>query len=239
MGPAVPARLLLVFLAYFNRDIVFDEQMRLGSSIMYDNYPSRLPQPTWLKNLFTREEATEDGTRGSAWDDYHYAKARGLLVRYGLLQRHSGKNPGVSMHGLVRWRAKRYDEEQPWEMWHLMVLLGYYKYAFGGYSLVTLSAMNNLALEWDRLGYTDWALELLEAAVEVEKSVIGSQYPVTLFSTLNIAHMRWRQDHSNDAMKLLNMIKEETEVTLGPEHPLVLRNIEFYNSIKESIKSTS
>ena len=239
MGPAVPARLLLVFLAYFDGDIVLDEELRLGSSIMYDDYPSRLPQPTWLKNLFTREEATENGAGGSAWDDYHYAKARGLLVRYGLLQRHNGKNPGVSMHGLVRWRAKRYDEEQPWEMWHLMVLLEYYKYDSGKHHPFTLSTMNNLALQWDRLDYTDGALELLRATIEGNTSAFGPQHPITLISTFSLANIWWRQDHSNDALKLLETVNEEMKVTLGPEHPLVLRSIEAYYTTKESTKSTS
>jgi beta-xylosidase len=48
------------------------------------------------------------------WDSYYYRKSIKPLIHFGLLQRIKGDWPGVTMHGLVQWRAKKQHDGQPW-----------------------------------------------------------------------------------------------------------------------------
>ncbi|KAF2015045.1 TPR-like protein [Aaosphaeria arxii CBS 175.79] len=113
------ADLLLAFLAHFRGTVVQDELFRIGSlelSIVNQTlYGQSIELPSWLGRIFTRKDGE--------WDDFDYQNGRRRLERYGLLHRTKGRWPGVSMHGLVQWRAKQWAKEHPWERWCLTTVL--------------------------------------------------------------------------------------------------------------------
>src|SRR6202044_3147321 len=51
------------------------------------------------------------------WDSFHYLRALNLLIRYSLLTAGGGRMARVTMHGLVRWRAKKHQPDRPWDLW--------------------------------------------------------------------------------------------------------------------------
>jgi hypothetical protein len=70
--------------------------------------------PDWLKKfLYVNEQG---------WDSFHYRQALYPLIQYGLLQLVEGEWPGVTMHGLVQWRAKKHHSDQAWDKWYLIFM---------------------------------------------------------------------------------------------------------------------
>src|SRR5947207_14902862 len=60
---------------------------------------------------------------GKEWDRFRYREAVKPLVRYNLLKREEGEWGGVSMHGLVQWRAMKDEEHQRWDLWYFEFML--------------------------------------------------------------------------------------------------------------------
>lgn len=110
---------LLVFLAHFSDKVIHDELFRLASlSISEVNQEFDLETGelfNWLNSLIK--------TDGQKWDSFYYRKAVGALNRYSLLQRADGEWPGASMHNLVQWRAKKYEESEQWDRLYLLFIL--------------------------------------------------------------------------------------------------------------------
>ncbi|KAI9765374.1 MAG: hypothetical protein M1840_007454 [Geoglossum simile] len=111
--------LLLAFLARFSGGVVQDELFRLASlaisTVRKELYDGAVELPSWLDRALTAD--------GEDWDSYHYRQSRDLLVRYSLLQRIEGEWLGVAMHGLVQWRARKYQQDQLWDKWYVVTIL--------------------------------------------------------------------------------------------------------------------
>ncbi|KAK3937341.1 putative kinesin light chain [Diplogelasinospora grovesii] len=111
--------LLLTFLAHFKGAVIQDEVFRLaalGTTTIGDALASEIPLD--LQQFFPvdREE----------WDKFRYRQSRDVLLRYSLLKRVDGTWPGVTMHGLVQWRARQTVQtdqmQQQWRWWYTMFI---------------------------------------------------------------------------------------------------------------------
>ena len=191
------------------------------------------------------------------WDDYSYRQSRGLLQRYGLLQRTGARWPGVSMHGLVQWRAKKYAEEQPWEKWHLMVVVAgcvqlskdaekpeYRRELVAHVPELNKGYLNGLGvrdgrkeLVWSIIstvyyheGWWKEAEELFVRVMETSSRVLGEEHPSTLTSTANLASTYRNQGRWKEAEELFVRVMETSSRVLGEEHPdtlTIMNNLAF------------
>ena len=109
--------LLLTFLAHFHRDTVEEDLFRLAhdgiQSARYDTCSPTLELPDWLNQLIGE---------GEEWDKFYYQETLKPLLRYGLLHITRGPFPSLRLHGLVKWRARHYKLEKPWNSWRQMLL---------------------------------------------------------------------------------------------------------------------
>jgi hypothetical protein len=110
---------LLAFLSHFDNACIQDE---LFASIAKDarHHPRscgihRTSFPVWL------QEVTE--TVNGTWDDFKYWNLFRLLIRYGIVQEIVGIGgwPGLTMHGLVRWRVEQLRHEH--QLWDVAVYI--------------------------------------------------------------------------------------------------------------------
>ncbi|KAK5171186.1 uncharacterized protein LTR77_004330 [Saxophila tyrrhenica] len=103
--PDVPAVQLLTFLTYADRSCIQHELFRL-SAVEYSAQLSweEVVIPQWLKDILAPEQ-----TKDRVWDDHHYRETLKPLLRYGLVRSVNGPAgmKGITMHGLVRWRAQQ------------------------------------------------------------------------------------------------------------------------------------
>jgi tetratricopeptide (TPR) repeat protein len=238
----LPARLLLHFLAQFRGAIVQDELFRLASSRVLDSrdalYDGAAALPSWLSKALAVEM--------EEWDDYYYKQTRDRLVRYSLLQRTGGEWPGVLMHGLVQWRAKKYEEEQPWEKWHLITVLAactqlsgekarpqFRRELVAHVPTVGKTYLDELEIKekkrvfvWRTVStvYFDegrWkeAEELQLQVMETCKTKLGTDHPDTLTSMANLASTYRNQGRWDDAEKLFVQLMKTSKTRLGADHP--------------------
>jgi tetratricopeptide (TPR) repeat protein len=245
-SPDLRPGLLLAFLARFDGAVIQDEVLRLASiemkrvhEVLYPD-PSTAPLPKWLKKALAL--ATTGKER--AWDDFHYRKSREVLVRYNLIQRVQGSWPGVSMHGLVRWRAQRYAQAS--ESWHITALIS---------ACVTMTRTEKsprfrreLAAHippvgpkrLTRLGIGDTGKDFVwnitstmyrkegnwkkSGAIErrmlsLRTEMLGEEHPDTLLVLGNVASIYRNQWQWDEAEYLQTKILDICTRTCGPEHP--------------------
>ena len=111
--------LLLVLFARFQGSIIQDEMFRLATFGM----------AAVDHQLGEEEEGLPSEIReflqlsGREWNSFLYRQSRDMLLRYSLVRRVDGEWPGVTMHGLVQWRAMRYKRGVRWEWWYLIFVL--------------------------------------------------------------------------------------------------------------------
>jgi tetratricopeptide (TPR) repeat protein len=234
--------LMLAFLARFKGVVVQDELFRLASlaipKVCEQLYGGAVELPSWLDKALTTEEG--------AWDYYCYQESQKILVRYSLLQRTEGKWPGVSMHGLVQWRARKYEEEQPWEKWHLITILAgcvqlskddarpeFRRELVTHVPALGETYLNKLMVEDSRKEFAwhtistvlfyegRWkeAEELNVQVMETRKRVLGEEHPDTLRSMGNLASTYQNQGRWKEAEELEVQVMETTKRVLGEEHP--------------------
>ena len=247
-NPAVPARLLLAFLSRFKGTVIQDELFRLASATVLETrgalYDGAVELPSWLSNVFTVE--TEE------WDDHYYEQTRDRLVQYSLLQRTGGEWPGVSMHGLVQWRATKYEAEQPWETWHLMTVLAacaqlsketarphFRRELIAQLPSIEKKYLNELGIEdknkgfaWNTIstvyfyeGRSKEAEELYVQVMETSSRVLGKEHPDTLISMANLASTYRNQGRWKEAEELGVQVMETRKRVLGKEHPDTLTSM--------------
>lgn len=120
-SPGVHAGQILTFLAQFDQGYLQKEMFRLASvgwPVMVKLLQNlQNDRPEWLSKLVA--------SKGNEWDDFHYRQAIGPLIRYGLLQRTSGDWVGTTMHGRVRWRARKAHQpsSEAWARWTALFLM--------------------------------------------------------------------------------------------------------------------
>jgi tetratricopeptide (TPR) repeat protein len=252
--PELRPDLLLAFLARFKGVVVQDELFRLASLAMPEVceklYYGTVKLPSWLDNALTADNTltAEDG----AWNNYHYQESQKVLVRYSLLQRTKGDWPGVSMHGLVQWRARKYEDEQPWEIWHLMtVLAGCVQLSkdearpeFRRELVTHTPALGETYLDvlkiedsrkefvWHTVstllfyeGRWKEAEELEVQVMDTRKRVLGEEHPDTLTSMANLASTYQNQGRWKEAEELDMQVMDTRKRVLGEEHPDTLTSM--------------
>jgi tetratricopeptide (TPR) repeat protein len=240
--------LLLAFLARFKGGFIQDELFRLASfgfaAVKRKIFVEQGGFPDWLKKLMAVE--------GEEWDRFRYREALKPLVRYNLLKREEGEWAGVRIHGLVQWRAMKYEEHQPWDFWYLEFILavccqisqeaGWPQ--FRRHMLVHIPDTSQVFLGekgimdkgkakvWETISmvYSDekrWkeAEELCVRVVETLKRVLGEEHPRTLAGMGNLASTFLGQGRWKDAEELLVLVMEAHQRVLGEEHPSTLTSI--------------
>jgi tetratricopeptide (TPR) repeat protein len=237
--------LVLAFLAHFKGLVIQDELLRLASLGMLrigeKLYDGAVKLPGWLDKALM--------VKNGEWDDYYYRESRRVLVRYSLLQRVEGEWPGVSMHGLVQWRARKYEEEQKWKHWNLMaVLAGCTQLSeeearpqFRRELAAHVPAVENAYLDklevknvgkefvwrtvsevlYDEARWEE-AEELLVQAMEVSKKMLGLDHPNTVVYVAILASMYRNQGRWNVAEELFVQVIETSKEKLGVDHPITL-----------------
>ncbi|KAF2152460.1 TPR-like protein [Myriangium duriaei CBS 260.36] len=249
--PELRPGLVLAFLSQFIGSVVQDELLRVASrhiSMTCDRlYNGQIHMPDWLERLFTSSADQDD------WDDYFYKQCRELLARYGLIQRSNGDWPGISMHSLVRWRAQKYEEHQPWGQWHLItVLAGCEEFGedcteprFRRELVVHIptmdpSLLDRLQVEDERklfawlqvrkvlIGQDRWkdVEKICLDHLEYLKTIFGEEHPATLSSTNYLALAYYHQARWKEVETLLLQVIETSRKALGEESSEYLLNLQ-------------
>ncbi len=238
--------LLLAFLARFSDGVVQDELFRLASlrisSVTWQIYDDTIELPEWLAKILA--------SKGNEWDDFYYRQGRNVLIRYNLLQRTQGDWDGVRMHGLVQWRAKKFEEAMPWDRWHLMATTAaceqlleetarpqFRRHMVTHIPDLSRERLTRLGVDearmpfvWETVGiaYSEegrWekAEELEVQVMETRKRVRGEERPETLTSIVNLALTYMDQGRWKEAEELQKKIFKKRLKVLGEEHPLTLK----------------
>ena len=193
---------LLNFMTYFNRANVQNELFRLATlGLETGCRRTRAVVPPWLQSLLARDE-------NDNWDDHTYRKTVEVLVRYRLVRPVSGTWRGLTMHGLVQWRAtQELDSQEYWPAYltflvaiccwvtshtdniifrrHLTVhlpssgsLLSQRLRLLSEHSLAQVCL--EFSIVWAEEFRNSEATQLLEGVVEILKTCIGEKDPMTL-----------------------------------------------------------
>ncbi|KAF2867143.1 hypothetical protein BDV95DRAFT_598272 [Massariosphaeria phaeospora] len=244
----LPARLLLAFLARFRGTVIQDELFRLASAAVLETRHALYDGaelPSWLSDALTLTGTNE-------WDDYFYEQTRNRLVRFSLLQRTRGEWPGVSMHGLVQWRATKYEAEQPWEKCYLITVLAacaqlsketarphFRRELVAQLPSMETKYLSDLGIKdkdkgfaWHTVstvyfyeGRSKEAEELDVQVMETSLRVLGKEHPSTLTSIANLASTFWNQGRWKEAEELDVQVMETRKRVLGKEHPSTLTSM--------------
>ena len=249
-NPGLPARLLLVFLARFRSTVIQDELFRLASAAVLETrdalYGGAVKLPNWLSNALELRAGTKE------WDDYYYRQTRNRLLRFSLLQRTRDEWPGVSMHGVVQWRATKYEAEQPWETWHLITVLAacvqlsketarphFRRELVAQLPSMEKSYLNDLGIKEKNKGFA-WhtvstvyfyegrskeAEELFMQVMETSSRVLGKEHPSTLTRMANLASTYRNQGRWKEAEELEVQVIETSSRELGKEQSDTLTSI--------------
>ncbi|KAF2133614.1 TPR-like protein [Dothidotthia symphoricarpi CBS 119687] len=247
--PDLRPGMVLAFLARFRGAAVQDELLRLASvrmsQVREELYDEAVELPGWLDKVLAVDK---DGK----WDDYCYRESRKALVRYSLLQRVGGEWSGVSMHGLVQWRAKKYEEEQEWDKWHFMAVVAgcaqmrkeearpqFRRELVAHVPVMDEEYLDKVKVEdegkrfvWDTVGRVlsdeGWwkeAEELRAKGLEICLRVLGPEHPDTLTSMHNLALTYQSQGRWKEAEELDVQVVEIRTRVLGSKHPKTLGSI--------------
>ncbi|KAK3984258.1 hypothetical protein QBC44DRAFT_301710 [Cladorrhinum sp. PSN332] len=240
--------ILLTFLAHFKEGIVQDEMFRLASLGMEE----------------VKAELGEEGSEGmppeiqqllplvgDEWDDFEYRQGCNVLIRYSLLQRVDGEWAGVTMHGLVRWRAMLSHQSRPWRRSHILFALAaccrsieeerpefrrhlvrhlpdiHEDDSEGREDLLRYPSFTKTRL--GRIYYEEgrWeeAEKLQVQVIKTRKTKLGVDHPDTLTSMANLASTFWNQGRWEEAEKLEVQVMETSKTKLGVDHPDTLTSM--------------
>jgi len=112
---------MLTLLSFLNREHIQEELFRLASIHLFrhSNASSSILSdlPEWLSGVLT---VTEDRD----WDSYEFRRLLRPLISHSLIHpTRSGKWGGFKLHGLVQWRARQVDKEEPWMLWSFYIVV--------------------------------------------------------------------------------------------------------------------
>ncbi|KAK5738250.1 hypothetical protein LTR17_006127 [Elasticomyces elasticus] len=201
--------------------------------------------PFWLQDVLAQ---SEDGT----WDDFCYRETVKTLQRFSLVRLVKGRWKGVTMHGLVRWRASFEAADQEHWQWYAIFVTAFCSQmsrkadavAFRRHVVVHLPLSNELVsykgrvkdegatwmmMEvgsvWDNEGRWTESEQLYEAAWKARKRMLGEEHPHTLTSMANLASTYNDQGLYDKAEELGEQVVEMYKRVLGEEHPHTLTSI--------------
>jgi tetratricopeptide (TPR) repeat protein len=237
--------MLLTFLAHFDGKVIPNELFRLASQGM-SYMDSELGKAGFseLRDFI----AVED----TSWDSFHYRRALDVLARYSLVQRLGGDWTGVTMHDLVRWRARKNTQDHPWKCWHAIFVLAacqqfiVERYWFYFPDLLTTHIQNikegycegildqdaqNILL-WRTAGkihYHRWewneAQRYYEQLSDALRIKFGEDHNHTLSSMSDLASVYINQGKKDQAMELYVRILQLQRIKIGNQHPITLRTM--------------
>jgi len=231
---------LLRFATMLDRANVQDELFRLASVGLQEACRRLdIKTPAWMQGLLDRGD-------DDRWDDFSYRATVKLLLRYGLVRPIAEPWNGITMHGLVGWRASvGMDREQYWRLYLAFISaicarlsLKTYNGHFRRHVLVHFPAnmellKNEVGLKaeglwclWTNLGsvlYEEgkWneAEELQVKVMEARSRVLGEEHPDTLTAMANLASTYRNQGRWKEAEELEVKVMEASSRVLGEEHP--------------------
>jgi hypothetical protein len=251
-SPDLRPGLLLAFLAWFDGAVIQDEVLRRASPEMKRVHEALYPDSGAVPKWLSKALALTDTTKERAWDDFHYRKSRDILVRYNLLQRVQGSWPGVSMHGLVRWRARRYADIRESEKWQLVTVVAacrsmilddmrprFRRELVPHVSPVSFKRLHRLGIVlsgksfiwttfgqiFDQEGLWKAAAGRRRIAVEIYMEMLGEEDPATLKVCSDLAATYDRQALWAKAEEIHVWTLYVRLRVLGPEHQDTLRNM--------------
>ncbi|KAK6423769.1 hypothetical protein LTR95_016472, partial [Oleoguttula sp. CCFEE 5521] len=197
--------------------------------------------PSWLQGILQRCMNDQD----EQWDDYYYRETIKLLVRFGLVRWTQGRWPGLTMHGLVQWRAaKERDVEACWQWYTTFCVAACYHKKYGDskaefrrHMLVHLPPIEKLIGKeterraddqswiwisagqvWQDEGRWKESEELFLAARQWRAQELGEEHPSTLTTMANLASTYRDQGRWKEAEELKVKVMEASSRTLGAEH---------------------
>lgn len=255
--PELNASLLLTFLAHLDRGNVQDE-LFLRANRGFPELPKSLHKkyenlPEWFRKWIAVD--------GPKWDSFHYRKSIEPLIRYGLLQPVEGDWPGVTMHGLVQWRAKKQCLDQPFAdcLSAFITAVAHQinqergRPQFRRYVIPHIAAVRHHALDqrphradldeyiidsWRILanvfhyeGQWTEAEKLGLQVMEAKKQMLGIEHPDTLSTMHNLALTYLKQGRWSEAEDLQLQVIEARKQILGIEHPDTLSTMHTLASI--------
>ena len=172
--------------------------------------------PSWLGEMLMLRQ---DGT----WDDFVYRGAVNVLQRFGLVRSTDDPLPGVTIHGLVRWRAaEEATTSEDWT-WFLVFVVAVLRTWDEGYDFPATHMLTHLPPTTDLIkrnscfsekgiieawGAISAFLEehdkwedcesLHEAALSLHLSSLGDRHTTTAFSKLRLDEFRVRREESEE-----------------------------------------
>ncbi|KAL3303796.1 alpha beta-hydrolase [Colletotrichum asianum] len=211
--------LLLTFIAQFKGGIVEEEMFRLASLGMAEVNTTLSNEPIDGAQYELQQflSSTDKG-----WDDFKCRQAREALVRYNLLQKvegHGGAWPGVSMHSLVKWKAKQNERDHPWPWWYENLSIASIN-NFKDTENFQKFAMSNLGMIYFQEGRGKEAEELLVPVMT--KTCTAGDSLINLQNILVVAISQRTRSQLKEAEKTLKDITETFEEVLGEEHQATL-----------------
>jgi tetratricopeptide (TPR) repeat protein len=247
-GDILP-RQLLSFLTSFDCANIQEDLFRLASlgframSPQYGEF-----QPWWLARILQR--GTDD-----EWDDYTYRETVKILRRFGFIRPVSGQWKGLTMHGLVQWRAKAIitNHDHMWQTYLLFIgavcqelLTEDDNVAFRRHLILHLPTCGqllqprsnvdqelvgrvwaNIGLVWQREGHLAVSEQLLSAALNLWQQRLGNDNPVTLFATMDLAKTLRFQGRLLEAEQLMLSASGTMSAIMGDECPETLTALSF------------
>ncbi|KAK4170640.1 hypothetical protein QBC36DRAFT_150906, partial [Triangularia setosa] len=240
--------ILLTFLAHFKGGIIQDEMFRLASLGMKEvkaNLGEEASEgmPFELQQFLTLV--------GDKWDDFRYQQGCRVLLRYSLLQRVDGGWAGVTMHGLVRWRAMLSHQSWPLQRWYMVFVLAaccrnieeeqpeFRRHLVGHLPEIheddgqgqenLLRYPSFIGATLGRIYYDEGRWEEAEKlnvqVMETFKTKLGDDHPDTLKSMANLASTYRNQGRWEEAEKLEVQVMETRKTKLGVNHPDTLTSM--------------
>ena len=190
---------LLSFATMLDRANVQDELFRLASvGLVEASHQLDIRTPGWMQGLLGRGD---DNT----WDDFSYRASVKLLVRYGLVRPIAEPWKGITMHGLVRWRASvGMDREQYWRL----------------YLAFIAAVCENIGEEADSVRFRRHIVVHLPPPKDVILSRTNGVKDERLWRTwTTIGHVLWKEGRWRQAEELVVKVMEAKSRVLGEEHP--------------------
>ncbi|PSN58820.1 hypothetical protein BS50DRAFT_344740, partial [Corynespora cassiicola Philippines] len=234
--------MLLAFLARFRSGAVEDEVFRLASLALaaadQEVRDEEAELPPWISILLASDK--------NGWDDFYYRQTCDILVRYSLIQRKQGLWGGVSMHGLVQWRASKFEQEMAWDCWHVVIVaaacrrvssdkakpefrrymvthipnVGRGRLSEMGFGEEGMMSVWKAAREvYFEEGWWSEAEKLEVQVMKTSKTKLGDDHPDTLTSMANLAFTWKRQGRHAEAIALMRQCVQSRYRKLGVNHP--------------------
>ena len=233
----------LTLLTLLDRANIQTELFRLASGgVQEARAELNVDLPLWLQKVLAQGEDEK-------WDDFYYRETIKPLIRFGLVRWTQGAWPGLTMHGLVRWRAaKERDETACWRWYTTFCTAACVQKSveagtaeFRRHMLVHLPPIERLLTDgdqsgerdvssmwthvgiiWEDEGRWDESEELFFAAQTGRTEKLGEEHPSTLTAMANLASTYRKQGRWKKAEELEVKVMEATSRVLGEEHPSTL-----------------